>query len=132
MRLATIRRALFDLPRQGQLVYCLVRDERIAATHKAGLLGTLGFIVSPWDLPAWVPIIGQLDGLALSALAMRTFIHASPPDIVAEHERALASGTSQWHQDYRELGRQLSARSDRLLSRIRRRMPNISTQLPAA
>src|SRR5438046_8896048 len=79
---------LFDVPRHGKLAYCLLRDERIPAAPKAVLLGALGLIVSPLDLPAWIPVVGELDMLALGILAVETFIGACREDICRRHQAA--------------------------------------------
>src|SRR5438309_179285 len=60
-----------------------------SATPKAVLLAALGVIVSPLDFPAWVPVLGELDMLALGILAVETFIEACPEAIRREHEAAL-------------------------------------------
>src|SRR6266566_790081 len=71
--LSRAKEVLVDVPRHGKLAYCLLRDERVPAAPKAVLLGALALIVSPIDLPAWVPLMGELDMLALGVLADSTF-----------------------------------------------------------
>src|ERR1700716_3146885 len=87
--LSRAKELLVDVPRHGKLAYCLLRDERVPAAPKAVLLGALVLIVSPIDLPAWVPLMGELDMLALAVLAVSTFIEACPEEIRREHEVAL-------------------------------------------
>src|SRR3989454_11983513 len=91
---------LFDVPRHGKLAYCLLRDERVPAAPKAVLLGALVLIVSPIDLPAWVPLMGELDMLALGVLAVSTFIEACPEDIRREHAAALKAGGSTFDREF--------------------------------
>jgi uncharacterized membrane protein YkvA (DUF1232 family) len=62
--LSRAKEILVDVPRHGKLAYCLLRDERVPRAPKAVLLGALGFIVSPIDFPAWIPVLGELDMLA--------------------------------------------------------------------
>ena len=93
---------LFDLPSRGKLVYCLLRDERIPTAPKAALVAAIGVIVSPLDIPAWVPVLGEGEMLALVILALETFIEAAPEDIRREHEAALKARTSVWDRDYRD------------------------------
>ena len=90
--LSRAKELLVDVPRHGKLAYCLLRDERVPAAPKAVLLGVLLLIVSPIDLPAWVPLMGELDMLALAVLAVSTFIEACPESIRREHEAALKAG----------------------------------------
>ena len=97
------RSILFEVPRNGKLAYCLLRDERVPAAPKAALLGTLGLIVSPVDLPAWIPIVGELDMLALGILAVKVFVEACPDEVVREHEAALGEKTSVFDQDLRNV-----------------------------
>jgi uncharacterized membrane protein YkvA (DUF1232 family) len=123
--LSRAKTVLVDVPRHGKLAYCLLRDDRIPAAPKAALLAAIGVIVSPLDLPAWIPVLGELDMLALGILAVETFIAACPAEIRAEHEAALKAGQSVWDRDVREtlgaarhgLGRAVN----RIRSRVRRR-----------
>ena len=100
--LSRAKTVLFDVPRHGKLAYCLMRDERIPAAPKAVLLGALGVIVSPLDFPAWIPVLGELDMLALGILAVETFIAACPEAIRREHEEALKAKQSVWDRDVRD------------------------------
>ena len=100
--LARAKTLLLDLPGRGKLVYCLMRDERVPAAPKAVLLAALGVIVSPLDLPAWIPVAGELDMLALGLIAIETFIEACPADIRREHEALLKARQSVWDRDVRD------------------------------
>ena len=100
--LSRAKEVLLDVPRHGKLAYCLLRDERVPAAPKALLLAALGVIVSPIDFPAWVPVLGELDMLALGILAVKTFIEACPEDVRREHEEALKAGTSVFDRDVRD------------------------------
>src|SRR5919109_3662185 len=92
--LSRAKSVLVDLPRRGKLAYCLLRDERVPAAPKAVLLAALGVIVSPLDFPAWIPVLGELDMLALGILAVKVFVEACPEELVKEHRRALERGES--------------------------------------
>src|SRR5207247_3457417 len=111
-----------DVPRCGNLAYCLVRYERIPAGPKALLLGALGVIVSPLDLPAWIPVVGELDMLALGILAVETFIEACPEHIRREHEAALKAKQSVWDRDVRDTVAAARHGVGRLVDRIRSRV----------
>ncbi|MDQ6880063.1 MAG: YkvA family protein [Candidatus Dormibacteraeota bacterium] len=119
--LSRAKALLVDVPRHGKLAYCLVRDERVPAAPKAVLLGALVLIVSPIDLPAWVPLMGELDMLALGVLAVSTFIEACPEDIRREHEAALKAGESVFDRDFRDTLGAAREGGMRLFNRIRRR-----------
>ena len=113
---------LVTVPRHGKLAYCLMRDERVPAAPKAVLLAALGVIVSPLDLPAWIPVVGELDMLALGILAVETFIEACPVEIRHEHEALLKANQSIWDRDVRETMSAARHGTWRLVSRIRSRV----------
>jgi uncharacterized membrane protein YkvA (DUF1232 family) len=100
--LSRAKTVLLDLPGRGKLAYCLLRDERVPRAPKAVLLAALGVIVSPFDFPAWIPVLGELDMLALGVLAVETFIEACPAEIRREHEAALKAKQSVWDRDVRD------------------------------
>lgn len=106
--MSRLRTILLEVPRQGKLAYCLLRDSRVPAAPKVALLAALGVIVSPLDLPAWIPVVGDFDMLALSVLAVKVFVDSCPDAIVEEHRQALSAGQSTFDDDLRgvmELGR---------------------------
>lgn len=103
LNLARARTLLMDVPKHAKLAYCLLRDERVPPAPKAALLGALGLVVSPLDFPAWIPVLGELDMLALSILAVKVFVDACPDELVSEHEAALERGTSVFDADWRRL-----------------------------
>ncbi len=120
--LSRAKTLLLDLPERGKLVYCLMRDERVPAAPKAVLLGALGVIVSPLDLPAWIPVAGELDMLALGLIAIETFIEACPADIRREHEALLKAKQSVWDRDLRDTVSIARHGTRRLFERIRSRV----------
>ena len=120
--LARAKTVLVDVPRHGKLAYCLLRDERIPTAPKAILLGVLAVIVSPIDFPAWIPVLGELDMLALAILAVETFIEACPEDIRREHEEALQTKTSVWDRDVRDTVGAARHGFGRLINRVRSRV----------
>jgi uncharacterized membrane protein YkvA (DUF1232 family) len=110
------------VPRHGKLAYCLLRDERVPAAPKAVLLGALGLIISPIDFPAWIPVLGELDMLALAVLAVETFIEACPEAVRREHQEALKAKQSVWDRDVRDTRVALGDGVRRLVYRIRSRV----------
>ena len=119
--LSRAKELLVDVPRHGKLAYCLLRDERVPAAPKAVLLGVMVLVVSPIDLPAWVPLMGELDMLALAVLAVTTFIEACPEEVRREHEAALKAGESVFDRDFRETFAAARAGGGRIFDRVRRR-----------
>lgn len=120
--LSRAKEVLVDVPRHGKLAYCLLRDERVPAAPKGVLLAALALIVSPIDFPAWVPVLGELDMLALGVLAVKTFVDACPEDIRREHEEALKIGESTFDRDFRDTAAAAREGTGRLVNRIRSRM----------
>ena len=120
--LSRAKTVLLDVPRHGKLAYCLMRDERIPAAPKAALLAALGVIVSPLDFPAWIPVLGELDVLALGILAVETFIAACPEDIRREHQDALNAKQSIWDRDVRDTLGAARHGVGRLAGRVRSRI----------
>jgi uncharacterized membrane protein YkvA (DUF1232 family) len=120
--LSRAKEVLIEVPRHGKLAYCLLRDPRVPAVPKAALLAAMGLIVSPIDFPAWVPVLGELDMLALGVLAVKTFIEACPEDVRQEHEEALKAGTSVFDRDVRDTMVAAREGTGRLANRIRARV----------
>ncbi len=120
--LSRAKEVLVEVPRHGKLAYCLLRDERVPAAPKALLLGALAVIVSPLDFPMWVPLLGELDVLALAVLAVKTFIEACPEDIRREHEAALKAQNSVFDRDFHDTVAAARDGTGRLVNRLRARL----------
>ena len=119
--LSRAKTVLVDVPKHGKLAYCLLRDPRIPRAPKLALVAALGVIVNPLiDFPTWIPVLGEVDMLALSILAVETFIQACPEDIRREHESALQAGTSVWDRDVRDTVSAARHGLWRLVDRVRR------------
>jgi len=116
--LSSIRTLLLEVPRHGKLAYCLLRDPRVPVPPKVALLATLGLIVSPLDLPGWIPVVGDFDMLALAVLAVKVFVESCPDALVEEHRRSLDAGESTFDQDVREAVRLTTGGLRQVTSRI--------------
>jgi uncharacterized membrane protein YkvA (DUF1232 family) len=86
-----------ELVENGRLAWRLLLDRRVPSVLKFVIPGVMGaYVLMPIDLlPDFVPILGQLDDLAVLALAVRLFIQLSPKPIVDELRFGLAQGTAQ-------------------------------------
>ena len=115
LNFARARTLLFEVPRTGKLAYCLMRDSRVPLGPKLVAGAALGLIVSPLDVPAWIPVVGDLDVLALGILAVKVFVDACPEQVVEEHRAALERRESTFDQDVR-LGLVLARESARSLA----------------
>jgi uncharacterized membrane protein YkvA (DUF1232 family) len=81
-------RALFGA---GRLSWRLARDPRTPLLPKLLLGVGIIVIVSPINwVPNFVPILGQMEDLALLALVLNLFLKTVPAGLRHEHETALA------------------------------------------
>ncbi|MFN2463138.1 MAG: hypothetical protein ABR573_04445 [Candidatus Dormibacteria bacterium] len=115
MSIGVLFRLARSLPKSGRLVYCLYRDPRTPRWWKIGL-GVVLFAVWVPAVPLeWIPVLGQMEWVALTLLALRFSVGRAPRELVEEHEAAIEAGTSLFHQDVNRLrGRTVAARSDRV------------------
>lgn len=99
-RLSFLKRLFRDLPRQAKLAYCLLYDPRVPVASKVGVLAALALIVTPFvNLPEWIPVVGEMDVLALSLVATRLFISTAPSEVVEEQERLIRERSSRFDLD---------------------------------
>jgi uncharacterized membrane protein YkvA (DUF1232 family) len=78
------------LPNFVRLFARLLRDARVPAYGKALLAAAAVYCVSPLDfIPDLLPMLGQVDDLALFVMACRTFISLAPKEVVQEHVKVL-------------------------------------------
>jgi uncharacterized membrane protein YkvA (DUF1232 family) len=86
---------LTEIMRNAQLAWHLLTDHRVSPLLKLIIPGLmLGYLLWPIDLlPDVVPVLGQLDDLAILALGIKIFIELSPKDIVREY-RGETAGAS--------------------------------------
>jgi uncharacterized membrane protein YkvA (DUF1232 family) len=83
-------RVLFS---QMRLVSRLLREPRVSVLAKAVPLLAGLYLISPLDfVPDLVPLLGQVDDLALILLALTVFLRLCPPVAVAFHRGAIAEG----------------------------------------
>jgi uncharacterized membrane protein YkvA (DUF1232 family) len=84
---------LTEIGRNAQLVWHLLTDRRVSLLTKLVIPGLmLGYLIFPADLlPDFIPLLGQLDDLAILALGIKLFIEICPKDIVREY-RGEATG----------------------------------------
>jgi uncharacterized membrane protein YkvA (DUF1232 family) len=67
------------LPSYLRLTRALLADKRLGKARKAGLAGGLAYLASPIDLvPGLIPVLGQLDDLAVVFMALRFALKGLP------------------------------------------------------
>jgi uncharacterized membrane protein YkvA (DUF1232 family) len=94
VRLLFLRRLAILVPRYGKLMYCLYRDPRVPRSHKVAFAAALAAIFGPWDLPLFIPIVGEMEAPALTALAVKVFVDRAPKEVVREHEELIRANES--------------------------------------
>ncbi len=77
------------LPSVTRLSVRLLRDPRVPVPAKAATLGAIALVLSPIDLPGWVPVIGQAADALVIVNILDVFIRAAPRHVVQEHIVAL-------------------------------------------
>lgn len=69
-----------------QLAWNLLRDPRVPTQMKAVPVLAILYVISPFDLiPGFIPILGQLDDLAILLLGVKLFLKLVPEELVREH-----------------------------------------------
>ena len=64
----------------------LLADERVPRRSKLLLGAVIAYLAMPFDLvPDLIPVAGQLDDVIIVALALRTVLRASGPELLREH-----------------------------------------------
>jgi uncharacterized membrane protein YkvA (DUF1232 family) len=102
-RLRFVRRVVVDLPRQVRLAYCLMREPRVPITTKLMFASALTLIATPVvDIPIALPVVGELDAIALTLLALRLFIAACPSYVVNQQKQLLLEQRSRFDEDVRK------------------------------
>lgn len=101
------------LPTYIRLVWALIRDGRVPAGQKLILAGIGAYLFFPIDLiPDFVPVLGQLDDLAVVLLGLDLFIRSAPADIVEEHLAKISQDKDQLRRDIATAERLLGDRFD--------------------
>lgn len=84
------RRMMTVVPVLGHLAYRLTKDERVPRRHRAVMLASAAYAVSPIDvIPDLIPGLGRLDDLMVLALGIAWVLRSAPPEVVDEHLTAL-------------------------------------------
>src|SRR3989304_2240819 len=75
-----------DVVQQFKLSYTLLLAPRVPPLTKLIPLAAVGYLLLPTDVaPDFVPVLGQLDDLAVVMFGIRMFFEFSPPEVVQEH-----------------------------------------------
>lgn len=89
------------IPKYVKLGWLLMNDPTVSGRGKAALGGGLAYAISPIDpVPGFIPILGQLDDIAILVLAVRTALKCCPAEVA---ERRLSEVGLSWEILERDL-----------------------------
>ncbi len=89
-----------------RLTVALLRDPAVSKHRRAALLAAAAYFASPIDLiPGIVPVLGQVDDLAVAMLAIRLALNALEPDRRQMHLAAAGLSDEALHEDLIAAGR---------------------------
>jgi uncharacterized membrane protein YkvA (DUF1232 family) len=72
------------LPRYLRLALRLAGEPRLSRSRKAGVLAAAAYLASPIDaIPGVIPVVGQLDDLAVALFALRAALRSLDPEVRA-------------------------------------------------
>ena len=70
----------------------LLREPRVALIVKAVPIVALAYVISPFDfVPDVLPLVGELDDLAIVVIGLELFLWLCPRDAVSFHRAAIDS-----------------------------------------
>jgi len=125
--------AVRKLPTYARLVWGLARDSRVGAQQKLILVGVIGYLLMPIDIiPDFIPVLGQLDDVAVVLLGLDLFLKSAPEAVVDEHLARIAKGRDDLTRDMDQVqsllgDRFIGIRDDlgRILEKQRKRFRSI-------
>jgi uncharacterized membrane protein YkvA (DUF1232 family) len=89
------------VPRYVKLGWLLMNDPTVSGRGKAALGGGLAYAISPIDpVPGFIPVLGQLDDLAVLLLAVRMALKSAPTEVA---DRRLQEAGLSWDTLDRDL-----------------------------
>ena len=90
---ARFAQVLRHIPSFARLYWRLFRDRRVSIVAKALLVLVLLYVIVPFDvIPDFVPVVGEMDDLAIVLGGLWWFIRLCPPEVVRETVRTIAQG----------------------------------------
>jgi uncharacterized membrane protein YkvA (DUF1232 family) len=113
--------AIKKLPSYARLVWSLARDDRVPKRQKLLLGAIAAYLAMPIDLiPDFIPVIGQLDDLAVLIFGLDLFIKVAPKEVVDEHIARIAKDDDQLLEDLGRVEKLFSRRASDLRATLER------------
>jgi uncharacterized membrane protein YkvA (DUF1232 family) len=93
------------LPAYGRLAWRLGRDPLISRARRATVLAGAAYLVSPIDaVPGFIPVLGQLDDIAIVLASLRIALDGLSPARRQAHLSAVRLADDDLFTDLRTLG----------------------------
>lgn len=109
------------LPTYARLVWGLARDPRVPTQQKLVLGAVAAYLAFPIDIiPDFIPVLGELDDIAVLILGLDWFIKNAPPAVVEEHMAKIAARDDTLSHDLEGAGAVLSGRASELRATLER------------
>ena len=113
------------LPTYARLVWGLARDPRVPTQQKLVLGGIAAYLAFPIDvIPDFIPVLGELDDLAVLIFGLDWFIRNAPADVVeenmsriAQHDDILSKDLEKASSVLQDRGAELRATLERMRSK---------------
>lgn len=87
---------------QAMLAWRLARDKRVPRRTKLILAAPVAYFFTPINLSfGWIPVIGQIDNLGVTMLAIAAFLKACPDEVVLDEAKRLEAemtSSSRWRR----------------------------------
>ena len=97
---AQILKLVAQLPIYIKLLWGLSKDQRVPVHAKGLLVAALAYLLSPIDLiPDFIPILGQIDDVAVFLMVWRIFRSQCPSEVWEEHLHRIKLGESDFDRD---------------------------------
>lgn len=106
-------------PLYAQLIWSLIKDERVPVGRKALLGAALGYVALGRDIvPDRVPLLGQLDDLVVVALAIDVFVDGLDEALLAEKLELAGISRAAYDEDVARVRRMVPSPIRRAARRI--------------
>ncbi len=93
------------LPAYGRLAWRLGREPLLSRARRAAVIGGAAYLVSPIDVvPGFIPVIGQLDDIAVVLASLRLALDGLSPDRRRAHLSAVGLDEHDLATDLRAVG----------------------------
>jgi uncharacterized membrane protein YkvA (DUF1232 family) len=87
-------RLIRHLPAYARLAWALARDPRLSKARRAVVMAGAAYVLSPIDaIPGIVPVLGQLDDIAIALAVIRVALDGLKPEVRAQ--KLSAAGLSE-------------------------------------